>query len=87
MLLVSILVGLFGILLGVHELGDDLPFVTSRVVMIGVFGGLLLGPLLARVATVHGLVLVEVVVFVLIKVGFRHFSVFYVVSSRASNFT
>ena len=67
------LVGCFGILFGVHEFVDDLTFVASGVVMIGVFGGLLLGPLLARVATVHGLVLVEVVVFVLIKVGFRHF--------------
>ena len=66
------LVGCFGILFGVHEFVDDLTFVASGVVMIGVLSSLFFGPLFSGMARENGLVLVEVVVFVLIKVAFGH---------------
>ena len=70
------LVGCFGILFGVHEFVDDLTFVASGVMMIGVLSGLFLGPLFSGMARENGLVLVEVVVFVLIKVAFGHVGMF-----------
>jgi len=61
-----------GFLFGVLELLQDLPLVTTRVVVVGVLLGLLLGALLAGMARVHGLFLVEVVVLVLVKVVLGH---------------
>ena len=60
------------VLLCVLKLGDDLTFVASGIVMIRVLLGLLLGPLLARVAAEHGLLLVVVVVLVLVKMLLGH---------------
>merc|ERR1711963_357019 len=44
------LVGCFGILFGVHEFVDDLTFVASGVVMIGVLSSLFFGPLFSGMA-------------------------------------
>ena len=53
--------GRLKILLHVDELGGDLPLVAAGVVAVRVHLGLLLGPLLAAVARVHGFALVVVV--------------------------
>ena len=53
--------GRLEILLHVDELGGDLPLVAAGVVAVRVHLGLLLGPLLAAVAGVHGFALVVVV--------------------------
>lgn len=53
--------GRLEILLHVDELGGDLPLVAAGVVAVRVHLGLLLGPLLAAVARVHGFALVVVV--------------------------
>ncbi len=50
-------VGLFGLGLRVLELCEDLPLVSSGVVVVRVLLGLLLRPLLPGLAAVHGLVL------------------------------
>ena len=65
--------GAFGVLLSVHQFGDDFSFVASRVVVIGVLRSLLLGPLLARMAAEHGLILVIVVMLILVEMLLRHF--------------
>merc|ERR1719436_1126754 len=71
--------GRLEILLHVDELGGDLPLVAAGVVAVRVHLSLLLGPLLAAVARVHGFALIIVVVIVLILVlglvnilGVRH---------------
>ena len=53
--------GRLEILLHVDELGGDLPLVAAGVVAVRVHLSLLLGPLLAAVARVHGFALVVVV--------------------------
>ena len=53
--------GRLKILLHVDELCGDLPLVAAGVVAVRVHLGLLLGPLLAAVARVHGFALVVVV--------------------------
>lgn len=59
--------------LGVHELGDDLPGMPAGVEVVGVLADLFLGALLAAVARVDVLVVLEVVVLVLVEVLLRHF--------------
>jgi len=61
-----------GILLGVHQLGRDLPFVTSWVVLVGMLTSFLLCSLLSAVTTHHALLLVEVVVLELVKMSLWH---------------
>jgi uncharacterized membrane protein YccC len=62
----------FGLLLGILELLQNLSLVTSGVVVVCVLFSLLLGALFSRVAGVHGLLLVEVVVLILVEVGLGH---------------
>merc|ERR1712026_372749 len=69
------LASLLLVLLGVHQLGGNLPLVSGGVVLVGVLSHFQLGPLLARPATVHGLVLVVVVVLVLVEVALGHLDV------------
>ena len=66
--------GILGVLLGIHQLGDDFPLVASRIVMVGILSGLFFASLFTRMSAEHGLVVVrvEVVVFILVKVGFGH---------------
>lgn len=59
--------------LGVDQLGDNFPGMTAGVEMVGVGACFLLGPLFSRVARVKMFVVLEVVVFILVEVTFRHF--------------
>lgn len=66
----------FLVSLGVHQLGDDFPTVAARVEVVGMLLRLLLRALLAAVAGVEVLVMVEIVMFVLIEVALGHLDVF-----------
>lgn len=57
---------------GVHELGHDFARVSTGIRVIGVSAGLLLGALLSAVSAKDVLVMVEIVVFVFVRVLFRH---------------
>ncbi len=65
-------VGGLSLLLRVLEFGEDLPLVSSGIVVIGVLLRFFLGALLAGAAAEHGLVLVKVVMFVLVEVRLGH---------------
>lgn len=56
----------------VHELGHDFARVPTGIRVIGVSAGLLLGALLSAVSAKDVLVMVEIVVFVFVRVLFRH---------------
>ena len=71
-LLKSLSVFSFGIFLGIHQFGYNFSFMTSRIVMICVLGCLLFTALFTRMSAKHGFILVEIVMFVLVKVWFRH---------------
>jgi len=61
------------VVVGVHQLGENLAGMARGVEVVGVLGGLLLGALFAAVAGENVLVMVEVVVLVLIiKVRLGH---------------
>lgn len=60
------------VVVGVHELGQNLSGVARRVEVVGVLAGLLLGTLLAAVARKDVFAMVIVVVLVFIKVCLRH---------------
>jgi len=62
----------FLVLFAVHQLGNDFPFMSGGIVPVGVLLSLAFRPLLARASTVHGFVLIKVVMLVLVKVAFRH---------------
>lgn len=60
--------------LRVHHLGDDLPGVAGRIMVVRVCVHLLLAPIFSAVAGMHVLVNVVVVMFVLVDFDLRHCS-------------
>jgi len=64
--------GFLVVVVGVHQLGQNLAGMTGGIEVVGVLIGLPLVALLAAVSREDVLVMVEVVVLVLIEVGLGH---------------
>lgn len=60
----------FSIVFGVLQFGEDLSGMPAWIEMVGVFSYFFLAPLLAAVSARQVFVIVEVVVLVLVEVGF-----------------
>lgn len=68
---------MLGILLRVLQLGNDLAGMATGVEVVGVFAGFLLSTSLSRMAGVHQLLLVEVVVLIFVEVSLGHLGLFF----------